>query len=731
MHQRTPPMSRFLLLTTLLLAGAGSSFEVHAQKLQQRMADRYGEVFDYPKVAAIYEDLEASGKADVSVMRRLALAYRKMDQPMKAEGVYTRLMATGGAQPDDMLAYADLLRANGKYKEALDWYGNYDAMTPGNARVQSYLKQPGVFDRLMRDSTRSSIRTVPINSPQADLGMSVLNELLLFSSARGEGAGGSRTYAWDEEPYLNLYSALLKGTTAEEPLVMRNDINSRYHDGTVSYDSLAKRMYYTRNQYYYGVLNKSQRGELNLGIYFCDVVLGEFGQQEWGNLVPFDHNDVDQNNGHPFVSPDGRRLYFTSDRPGGEGGTDIWFCDNLGNQWGAPQNMGPKVNTAGDEMYPMITADSVFHFASDGHPGLGGLDLFRTRLKKDGPGYVFNLGYPVNTRWNDHSLILLNDSVGFLASDRSGGMGSDDIYGCTISPPMMYLAGTVIDKETKQPIEGAVITLKDGDGNFVKKYDVKSEPGGRFMIDTEYHDKYVVIANQAGYLQGEMAVVTDVDPLENIVIELMKYDYAAEGLVLNGETGQPIAGALVTLTDADGNVLGTVTTDATGGYSFPLKPDTDYRVKVERDGFFKQSLRITTKGKANGIIRNDFRLFPLALNTVVRLENILYDYAKWNIRPDAALELDKLVETLRENPTVRIELSSHTDCRGKDAYNLSLSEKRAKSAVDYIISKGIGKDRVVSKGYGEIKPSETCACTTCTEEQHQRNRRTEFKVLGL
>jgi len=174
-----------------------------------------------------------------------------------------------------------------------------------------------------------------------------------------------------------------------------------------------------------------------------------------------------------------------------------------------------------------------------------------------------------------------------------------------------------------------------------------------------------------------------------------------------------------------------VTTDATGGYSFPLKPDTDYRVKVERDGFFKQSLRITTKGKANGIIRNDFRLFPLALNTVVRLENILYDYAKWNIRPDAALELDKLVETLRENPTVRIELSSHTDCRGKDAYNLSLSEKRAKSAVDYIISKGIGKDRVVSKGYGEIKPSETCACTTCTEEQHQRNRRTEFKVLGL
>ncbi len=449
MHPRTTLMSR-QYLTTLLLALVTLT-PASAQKLQQRMMDRYADVFDYPKVAAICEDLEARGKADVGTLRRLALAYRKMDRPSDAEAVYTRMMASGAAQDDDMLAYADLLRANGKYMEALDWYENYDAKAPGNARVQAYLKQPQLFKRLMQDSTRSSIRTMTINSPQADLGMSVLDELLLFSSARGDGAGGSRIYRWDEQPFLNLYSALLKGTNAEEPLVMRNDINSRYHDGTVSYDSLAKRMYYTRNNYYYGTLEKSERGDLNLGIYFSEVVTGEFGQQEWSNLIPFDHNDPNYNYGHPFVSPDGRRMYFTSDRPGGEGGTDIWYCDNLGNQWGAPQNMGPKVNTAGDEMYPLITADSVFYFASEGHPGLGGLDLFRTRLTKAGPGYVFNLGYPINTRWHDHSLLLLNDSVGFLASDRAGGMGSDDIYGCTIAPPMLYLSGKVIDKATKQP----------------------------------------------------------------------------------------------------------------------------------------------------------------------------------------------------------------------------------------------------------------------------------------
>jgi outer membrane protein OmpA-like peptidoglycan-associated protein len=190
-------------------------------------------------------------------------------------------------------------------------------------------------------------------------------------------------------------------------------------------------------------------------------------------------------------------------------------------------------------------------------------------------------------------------------------------------------------------------------------------------------------------------------------------------------------GVTVTLTDGSDQVLETITTDATGKYAFPLKPDSDYRIKVERDGFFKQSARISTKGKPSSIIKTDFRLFPLAVDQVVRLDNILYDYAKWDIRPDAALELDKLVETLLENGTVRIELSSHTDCRGKDAYNLSLSQKRAKSAVDYIVSKGIAKERVVSKGYGETKPTEACECTKCNEDQHQRNRRTEFKVLGL
>jgi len=705
-------------------------FGLQAQKLQERMASRYTEVFDYSKVASIYEDLDSKGKADAATLRRLAMAYRKMGNSAHAEGAYRRLMIATGRTDDDIINFADQLRANGKYNEALEQYQAYATLHPDDARAQGYLKSPTLFYRLKKDSTSATIRKVPINSPEADLGMSVLDELLVFSSARGEGTGGSRTYVWDDQPFLNLYTALLKGETAEQPVVMRNDINSRYHDGTVSYDSLAKRMYFTRNNVHYGVVTKNERGELNLGIYFSDVVKGEFGQQEWGALIPFDHNDPNGNYGHPCVSPDGRKLYFVSDRAGGEGGTDIWYCDNLGNQWGAPQNLGPKVNTTGDEWLPYAARNGTLYFASTGHPGLGGSDLFYSRITTNGAGNVFNMGYPMNTQYNDHGLLLVNDSSGFFVSDRPGGMGSDDIYGCTIRPPMMYLAGIVIDKQTREPIEGATILLKDEAGMHVKRFQLETEPGGKFKIEVEYHERYLLIANKNGYFQAEMPIITDTDPLEGIVVEMTKYDYAAEGTIFHGETNEPIAGAKVVLTDGSDAVIGEVITDATGKYQFPLAPDSDYRIKVDKEGFFKQSARISTKGKPSAIIYTDFRLFPLVVDQVVRLENIFYDYNKSNIRPDAAIELDKLVQTLEDNPTVRIELSSHTDCRGKDAYNMGLSQKRAKSAVDYLISKGIAADRVTSKGYGESKPSEACGCEKCSEDEHQRNRRTEFKVLS-
>lgn len=715
-----------LLLIALVVAPAAQ-----AQKMKQRMAEEAASVFDYPKMALIYEDIAAGGKATPDDYRRLAFAYRKMEEPVKAEATYKQMANMGPLNSNDMLAYGDVLRGNGRYSEAIAQYQGYLAQNPDDARVKAYVQQADFFARMKRDSTRNEVRKLPINSDKADLGVAVMDDLLLFSSARGEGVGGKNEYKWDDQPFLNLYSALLKGNTASEALVMRKEVNSRYHDGTATYDSMAHRLYFTRDNVYYGTLNKSKTGELKLAIFYSDITSGEYNQKEWSSLTPFEHNDPEFNTGHPCISKDGRRLYFASDRPGGSGGTDIWYCDNLGNQWGLPVNMGAKVNTASNEMYPFISTDSVLYFTSNGHPGLGGYDIFHCRLTPNGPAAVQNLGYPLNTRFDDRNLILLrDDSTGFFVSDRSGGLGSDDIYGCTVHPPMQRITGKVVDKKTREPIEGAMLDIKDVLGKYMDDAKVTMLPDGRFEIEVPFSKGYEITGTKTGYLQNSVSLNPETDALDDVTIELQKYDYGAEGTVMHGETLAPLAGAKVALCDASDKVIEEVVTGADGKYAFSLEPNTDYRLKVEKEGFFKQSARISTKGKTQTVIRTDFKLFPLEVNQVVRLDNIYYDLAKWAIRPDAAKELDKLVQTLMDNPTVTIELSSHTDCRGKDAYNMDLSGKRAKSAVDYLIKQGIAKTRLASKGYGETKPVETCECTKCSDDEHQRNRRTEFKVLS-
>lgn len=721
------PRQIILAMAVLLLAPSA----VQAQKLKHRMAENYAAVFDYTNMAKVYEDIIAGKKAEPADYRQLAFAYKKLGDHAKAAETYRKLIDLGSPAPDDILAYADQLRAQGKYDDAMAWYRTYSEKAPDDEWVKAYVKNGDFFERLARDSTKDVVRFLPINSSEADLAPTVMRDLLLFSSARGEGVGGKTKYKWDREPFLNLYSALLKGETATDPMVMRKDVNSRYHDGTASFDSTQNRLYFTRDNYYYGKLIKASNGEVKLGIYYTDITTGEFGQPEWGALTPFEHNDPEYNVGQPCVSPDGKRIYFVSDRPGGRGGTDIWYCDRKGEDWGEPKNIGSKVNTPGSEMYPFITADSTLYFSSTGQPGLGGYDIFSVVLTPEGPGRVFNLGYPMNTTYNDHGLVLLaDDSTGFFASDRPGGMGGLDIYGCTVHPPRIRIQGIVVDKLSQAAVDGALVDIRDANGTFIDGAKVEMLDGGRFTIELPYRDKYTITASRSGYRQGTTTVDSENDDLDNVVVQMEKYEYGAEGIVRHGETKAPLDSSKVVLLNADGAVMEEMYTAADGHYQFGLQAEGDFRITAERVGFFKQSARISTKGKTNTVIHTDFDLYPLKVDQVVRLDNIYYDLAKWNIRPDAAVELDKLVQTLNDNPSVKIELSSHTDCRGGDDYNMRLSEKRAKSAVDYLIKQGIATNRLTAKGYGETKPVETCECSKCTEEQHQANRRTEFKVLS-
>lgn len=718
----------------MLVAGFGLSVipTVMGQALLHRMADKYAAQFDYVNAAKVYEDILAKGEGKPADYRKLAFAYKKTGNIARAADTYKRLLAVGEPASDDMYSYAELLRAQGNYTEAVAWYRKYAALEPEDALVKPYVQEADFFARLKQDSTRNAVRSVPINSPQADLGPTLMKGLLIFSSARGQGVGGATPYKWDEQPFLNLYSAEVKGNTATDPLVMRHDLNSRFHDGTATFDPTMQRLYFTRNNFLNGKLTKAKNGELKLGIYYAEIRPGETGAPEWGPLTPFIHNDPDNNFGQPCITLNGQRIYFVSDRPGGSGGTDIWYCDRVNDEWAEPVNMGSTINTPGGEMYPFISSDSTFYFSSSGQPGLGGYDLFSTKLTAAGPGKVFNLGYPMNTSSNDMGLVLMaDDSTGFFVSDRPGGQGSDDIYGCTVHPPRTVIRGVVVDKMDQTPITGYALTVLDAKGRELEDVQVKANDDGTFSISVPYSEAYTLRSAKDGYSPAQVVVNTPTDDLSKVVLQMEKNDFGADGVVYNGNDKMPLAGVNVRLCDLDGTVLSQVTTGDDGRYAFGLKAAKDYRVKVDKEGFFKQSTRISTVGvKNNTVIHTDFNLFPLEVDQVVRLDNIYYDLAKWNIRPDAAVELDKLVQTLNDNPSVTIELSSHTDCRGKDSYNLSLSEKRAKSAVDYLIKQGIAPERLSHKGYGETMPVEACECTKCTEAEHQANRRTEFKVLS-
>lgn len=357
----------------------------------------------------------------------------------------------------------------------------------------------------------------------------------------------------------------------------------------------------------------------------------------------------------PVFSPDGQTLYFTSTRKGGLGGNDLYKSTLEGpGRFSTPENLGDQINTPGNENFPAIAPDGTLYFSSDGHPGLGKLDIFKVQK-----GKVVNLGAPINSSGDDFAPFFTSPRVGVFASNRAGGKGSDDLYLFRERPykyVTFFVDGTLVERNDQTGQSVAVpnetVTLYSNSGQ--KLQEVTSGPDGKFSMKLDTATaSYSLTANRSGYFTARNSVSTiGRRPAQDALPDLMN------------EVRVP-----VTLT-----------------------------------------------------------LTRIVKNKAIVVDNIFYDYDKANIRPDAAAELDKLVQTLNDNPQITIELSSHTDSRGKDAYNMALSQRRAESAVAYIVSKGIDKSRITAKGYGESRPVIKGAKT---EEDYQRNRRTEFKVTRI
>jgi outer membrane protein OmpA-like peptidoglycan-associated protein len=379
------------------------------------------------------------------------------------------------------------------------------------------------------------------------------------------------------------------------------------------------------------------------------------------------------NEGQAYLTPDGKELYFVSDSKDGYGGRDIYLSKkNVSGEFENPINAGAKVNTQSDELFPVITDDNKLYFSSNGKTGYGGLDIYSAT--KEGKIYtnVQNLGYGVNSGGDDFSIALTkskDDSVilsGYITSNRPGGKGKDDIY---------YFEQRIPPKE---PLPPAVYVLK----LLVqaRSYEDETNPNSNFL---------------------------GMKPVENATVEMPKFS-------MDAPTFQH--------------------TDTAGKMETYIPKGSAFTMKISKIGYLSQEANvdanIPSKDGDTIVIEKVVTLTKIYKNVEIVLNNIYYDYDKWNIRADAAQSLDSLVDILKKNPTIKIQLSSHTDCRGKDSYNETLSQKRAESVVDYLILKGIAADRLTAKGYGESMPIEKCECAKCTEDEHQRNRRTTFKILS-
>ena len=622
---------------TILLLIAVSTATLSAQNSKTKKADQLYERLLYTEAAEAYQKLIERGHGDRYVFGQLANSYYFINDTKKAEPFYKRVVKGRNVNAETIYRYAQTLKANGKYSEHNTWMQKFAEMKPEDSRATDFLKNPNYIPKIMEEQARFTAANLEeINTKYSDFGAAKAGNDFYFASARNTSR---KEYGWNEQPYLDIYKANNVGGTIKNANLLEGEVNTKYHEGAVAITADGKKMYFDRNDYYEGKYEKSEEGINQINLYSAEYVTGE-----WKDVQSLTFNSSEYSTGHPALSPDGKTLYFTSDRPGGQGMSDIYkVAIKTDGSFGTPENLGSGINTEGKEVFPFVDSNGTLYFSSDGHLGIGGLDVFYAEAGGSGFDTVTNMGLGVNSASDDFAFSFDPANLeGYVSSDRQGGKGSDDIYKIKeLDICEVTIAVTVVNEMNKAPIPGARVELYDA---FENKLSVKTaDEKGQVSFLAECDKKHVVQA----YMQDFESNASTVDPTDDETVS-----------------------SVVTLS--------------------PIE--------------------------------------ELIVEDKVVLNPILFDLDKHNIKPQAAFELDKLVVLMKKYPDMIIKVESHTDNRASDAYNLDLSDRRAKSTVQYVISKGINKSRISGEGFGESRPAVDCG-ENCTEAQHQQNRRSEFIIV--
>jgi len=628
-------------LKSLLFITLMSSLCLTAQNSDTKKADKQFSRFEFVKAAESYNKLIENEKGDAYVYSQLAESYYNIFNTVDAERWYAKALESS-QNPEMIYKYAEMLKANGKYDASNKQMDRFASMRPSDNRATAFRKNPDYLPKILKKGKTFNVQNADFNSEQSDFGGMINDGKLYIVSGRNDNR---KTYGWNDQPFLDIYTLSQNSDSTYQAATLANDkINTKYHEGLVSFAPDGKTMYFSRESYFEkdfqkDSLSKTRFSQLYL---FKATKLGD----DWDTVESLKLNSENYSVKNPSVSFDGTTLYFASNMPGGFGDFDIYKTTiNEDGTLGEPQNMGQKINTEGQEMFPYISSTGTLYFSSNGHLGLGGLDVFYTREVDGKLAPIRNVGIAINSNGDDFSFIIDEDNNnGFVSSNREGGKGSDDIY-----------------------------------------------------------------------------IFKKLRPLCDVLIS---------ATVLDDKTRNPISGASVSLYDAEGNKVVTKSTNAEGVAEFIVECEEDSELEVVMDGF--DSKKVAVKGSDDEENNVQISLDPIEVLIVadrIELDPIYFDYDKSNVTAQAAFELDKLVQIMNKYPELVITATSHTDYIGSSPYNLKLSDRRAKTTVQYVISKGINEARISGIGKGETEPKIDCG-TNCTDEERQLNRRSEFIIVN-
>ena len=581
-----------------------------------------------------------------------------------------------GAGVDALKEYAYAQKNAEHYKEAVETFKQLGQEIGSPYEYRREITACNMAQSWLDDLKYASfkVENAPFNSPQNDYSPAMYDQNTVVITSDRNTATGTIPYAWTGKPFADLFA--VENNTAKN---FSSEINGKANEASATFTRDATKMFFVRSG-----------DERETDIQYNKIFYSTHVNNTWTTpeVLPFCKDKV--NYVSPSISPDGQTLYFASNDPEGWGGYDIYYCTQGKDGFTEPKLLNRTINTTGNEGYPFMYGDTLY-FSSDYHTGMGGWDIFKAYRLKDGSwSQPQNMKAPINSGADDFGFIITGQSdssqqstaknqkliKGYFTSNRIGGKGGDDVYSFEqiIPPPRPVVVKLDTPKTTNMAYKN----------------------------------------------------ILEVTVVEKILASADNPNSAVLGR-------KPLAGSSVNILLNGKNKMATVNEE--GMLTIALDSAADYKFTASKQNYLNNSAFFSSKGLSRDP-NNPTQKYELEIvldkiykNREIVLQNIYYDYDKWAIRDDAKPTLNQLTQTLTENPQIKIQLSSHTDCRGRDDYNETLSQKRAESAVAYLISRGIESARLIAKGYGESQPAVSCECTKCTEEQHQQNRRTTFKVL--